>query len=234
MNQATFEAHLLRLREQQQLSPSPRFAPDAWSLQPILNDDTAQTGFDAHYIYHTAWALRRLKAINPPYHCDFGSSLYFVVMASAIVPLVFGDYRPPAFDLPDLKVVSVNLTATGLADASLPSVSCMHVVEHVGLGRYGDPIDYEGDLLAMRELKRIVAPGGSLLFVVPIGHPRIVYNAHRIYGYGQILETFTDRFDLADFALITDEGRFIPGAPSTLAESQTYGCGCFHFIARHS
>jgi len=47
----------------------------------------------------------------------------------------------------------------------------MNVVEHVGLGRYGEPLDPEGDIKAMRELRRVLAPGGSLLFVVPVGRP---------------------------------------------------------------
>ena len=63
---------------------------------------------------------------------------------------------------------------------SVQSLSCMHTVEHVGLGRYGDPIDPDGDLKAIKEIKRVLAVNGNLLFVVPIGKPKIVYNAHRI------------------------------------------------------
>jgi hypothetical protein len=59
----------------------------------------------------------------------------------------------------------------------------MHVVEHVGLGRYGDPVDAEGDRKAMRELGRVVAPGGNLLFVVPVGRERVAFNAHRVYAW---------------------------------------------------
>ncbi len=39
---------------------------------------------------------------------------------------------------------------------SVESLSCMHVVEHIGLGRYGDPMDPEGDIEAIKELKRVV------------------------------------------------------------------------------
>jgi hypothetical protein len=45
----------------------------------------------------------------------------------------------------------------------------MHVVEHVGLGRYGDPIDANGDAQAIKELKCVLWPGGVLYFVVPTG-----------------------------------------------------------------
>jgi hypothetical protein len=66
----------------------------------------------------------------------------------------------------------------------------MHVVEHVGLGSYGDSLDPNGDLKAMSELKRVLSINGNLLFVVPVGKPRVMFNAHRIYSYEQIIECF--------------------------------------------
>ena len=54
--------------------------------------------------------------------------------------------------------------------------------EHDGLGRYGDPIDPEGDLIAMREMKKILKKGGILFLSVPIGKDTVVWNLHRIYG----------------------------------------------------
>ena len=107
----------------------------------------------------------------------------------------------------------------------------MHVVEHIGLGRYGDPIDPEGDLNAMSELARVLAPGGSLLFVVPVGKPRVEFNAHRIYSPEQIRDHFGG-FDLQQFALIPDGrhqmGLVINPSPE-FANSQNYACGCFWF-----
>jgi Caenorhabditis protein of unknown function, DUF268. len=107
----------------------------------------------------------------------------------------------------------------------------MHVIEHIGLGRYGDPLDPDGDLKAISELQRVLAPEGDLLFVVPIGKPMIVFNAHRIYSYEQIAEYFSG-FELKEFALIPDnpsEGGLIHDATKEQADSQTYGCGCFWF-----
>jgi hypothetical protein len=107
----------------------------------------------------------------------------------------------------------------------------MHTVEHIGLGRYGDPLDAEGDLKAIRELSRVTAPGGNLLFVVPIGQPKIMFNAHRIYSYRQILEYFSG-LKLKEFSLVTDPGfgqDFISNASEEQADSQLYGCGCFWF-----
>jgi SAM-dependent methyltransferase len=233
MDQARFvEGFHTLVKQQEETSLPGRFNKEQWASQPILNDDTSGTAFDAHYVYHTAWAIRKVAQVAPALHVDFGSSIYFVALASAIVPVRFYDFRPPALRLPNLEVRQGDLMSLNIETASLSSVSCMHVIEHVGLGRYGDMLDYDGDLVGMRELGRVVAPGGSLLFVVPIGQPRIVYNAHRIYDYQQIINVFAGRFVLKEFSLILDSGEMISDASKELADRQGYGCGCFHFIAK--
>jgi hypothetical protein len=54
--------------------------------------------------------------------------------------------------------------------------------EHDGLGRYGDPIDPDGDLRAMNEMRSLVSPGGVLILGVPVARDAVVWNAHRLYG----------------------------------------------------
>ena len=54
--------------------------------------------------------------------------------------------------------------------------------EHDGLGRYGDKLNPEGDLEAIKKTKEILKPGGILFLAVPVGMDTIVWNAHRIYG----------------------------------------------------
>ncbi len=199
---------------------------DRW---PCLDDATDTTSFDAHYIYHPAWAARILEKTKPVNHVDISSSLHFVTIASAFVPILFCDYRPANITLPMLDCNKADLTALPFADNSIPSLSCMHVVEHIGLGRYGDPYDPQGDMKAMRELKRVLAPGGQLLFVVPVGgRARIQFNAHRIYTYAMIVAQFSE-LQLKSFALVTDAGEFIEHAATHIAAAQTYGCGCFWF-----
>ena len=83
----------------------------------------------------------------------------------------------------------------------------------------------------MAELKRVLSIRGSLLFVVPVGKPKIVFNAHRIYSYEQVIEYFSD-LKLEEFALIPDnpkEGGLIYNASKEIVDSQNYGCGCFWF-----
>lgn len=54
--------------------------------------------------------------------------------------------------------------------------------EHDGLGRYGDPMNPDGDLEAMQRMKSMLKPGGVLYLSVPLGVDKVVFNEHRIYG----------------------------------------------------
>lgn len=198
----------------------------------LIYEDSKETSFDTHYIYHPAWAARILAQIRPPYHVDISSKLDFSTIVSAFIPVRFYDYRPAQISLSNLTSEYADLLNLPFKDASIPSLSCMHVVEHIGLGRYGDAIDPEGDLKAMRELERVLSHKGTFLFVVPIGKPQIQFNAHRIYSYKQILEYFKD-LTLKEFTLIPDNAQkvgLIQNASEDESNQQAYGCGCFWFI----
>ena len=196
---------------------------------PQLYDNTSKTGFDRHYIYHPAWAARIIKKNNPQKHIDISSALSFSTIVSAFIPVDFYDYRPAELELAGLKTKSGDLMKLPFADNSVESISCMHTIEHIGLGRYGDPIDPDADLKAIKELKRVLAPGGSLLFVTPVGKPKIMYNAHRIYSYRQINEYFSD-LNLEEFSLIPEKsGPMIYNAVEADSNKEDYACGCFWF-----
>lgn len=225
---------VLAVREFRQLGavPAPRFAL-RWSDRWLhLRDATRTTAFDRHYVYHTAWAARVLARTRPERHVDVASSLYFVTSISAFIPVTFIDFRPAALGLPEIASGEGTLLALPFDSGSVESLSCMHVLEHVGLGRYGDPLDYDGDLKAVAELYRVLAPGGRLLLVVPVGgEARIQFNAHRIYTHAQVVAMNAQAI-LEEFSLIPDDGfdeGLIRDAQASQADEQRYGCGCFLF-----
>ena len=208
-----------------------RFSIPFFSVMPILFENTPFTRFDAHYVYHTAWAARKVKEIGAASHTDISSSLYFSSIVSAFMPVEFYDYRPAKLNLSGLSSSPADLTKLHFEDNSIKSLSCMHTVEHVGLGRYGDPIDPEGDIQAAKELERVVAKGGSFLFVVPIGKSQIQFNAHRIYSYKMVMDMFPE-LTLKEFSLIPDNAidkGIIYNATEEQSNKQVYGCGCFWF-----
>lgn len=210
----------------------PRFRARWRHHHAILGQWSQGHGFDRHYVYHPAWAARVLAETRPEYHVDISSTVQFCTMLSAFIPTRYYEYRSVDFGLSDLTCAVADLCRLPFEDDSLPSVSCMHVVEHIGLGRYGDPLDPNGDLTAVAELERVVAPGGSLLFVVPVGQPRLAFNANRVYSYDQVVGGFR-KLRLQEFSLIPDreeEGGLIRHASAELADRQSYGCGCFWFV----
>lgn len=230
-NGAAYLRFLRNYGELKRMSVRQRF-PLRWKDRlPCLHDKTSTTSFDHHYIYHPAWAARVLADLKPSSHIDISSSLHFCSMVSAFLPVQFYDYRPAKLLLDSLSTGAADLLNLPFADGSVASLSCMHVVEHVGLGRYGDPLDPDGDLKAIAELTRVLAVNGSLLFVVPMGRPRIMFNAHRIYSYRQVVSYFSE-LQLREFSLIPDnaqEAGLIRNASPELADAQSYGCGCFWF-----
>ena len=212
------------------LQDSGRFACNWEDRWPCLDEATTSTGFDAHYLYHTAWAARILAETKPDMHVDIGSCLRFATLVSAFVPVQYYDYRPAEITLSNLISGHADITQLPFEDNSINSLSCMHVVEHIGLERYGDPFDPQGDLKAMAELQRVLAPGGNLLFVVPLGEKaRIQYNAHRIYTQSHILSAFPN-LRLRSFTLVTDSGKFTTRAQANDITGQLYSCGCFDLI----
>ena len=220
-----------QLNDYKLLDHARRFSINDIDLLPMLHDATSTTQFDAHYVYHPAWAARIVKKINPDKHIDISSTLHFCSQLSAFIPVEFYDYRPAELSLDNLTSGKADLINLPFADESISSISCMHTIEHVGLGRYGDPLEPDADLRAITELKRVVKKGGSLLLVTPIGRPRIQFNAHRIYSFQMINDLFGE-FELADFSLVKDNNEFLSPAPPAIVADQKYGCGCFWYIRK--
>ena len=219
-----------------------RFPINFFDIFPILKEKTKTTDFDSHYVYHVAWAIRKVLEIkqkeNIEKHLDFSSSLHFSANLSAFLPVDFYDYRPANLSLSNLNSKEADLTnLNNFKDNSINSLSCMHVVEHIGLGRYGDPIDTEGDIKAINELKRICEIGGNIIFVTPVGKQRIQFNAHRIYAFKTILNLFGEDFELKEFSLVKDDHNFLENVSISEAEDivsrQNYGCGCFWFVKKN-
>lgn len=202
-------------------------------LWVCLTDKTPETDFERHYVYHLAWAARCVKEIAPKLHVDIGSRLFFPTILSAFVPTDFYDYRPADIVLSGMGSHKGDLTNLPFKDNELASVSCLHTLEHIGLGRYGDPIGANGDLTAMKELARVVAPGGSLLVAMPMGKGmRIQFNAHRIYTYESIVSYFPG-FTVRNFAYIPEESKreaLIPNATPADIKDDVMGCGCFWLV----
>lgn len=218
--------------KRQEFKTDCRFNFEASLFMPILDEATSNTNFDRHYVYHPAWAARVLKSINPVKHIDISSTLHFCSIVSTFIPVDFYDYRPANLLLSNLKSFGGDLMNLPFENDSIESISCMHTIEHIGLGRYGDQLDYDGDIKAIKELIRVTAINGNLLFVVPMDYEsKIFFNAHRKYNKHDILNLFQE-LTLQEFAFIPDDEKFgglMINPTDDLLNNAKSGCGCFWF-----
>lgn len=140
------------------------------------------------------------------------------------------DLRPLPTNVNGLKFNQGSLLALPYESGELESVSSLHVIEHIGLGRYGDPIDHQGWRKACRELQRVLRPGGHLYTSMPIGFERLEFDGHRVFDPQTIVKVF-DESTLTDFACVDDSGAYVADCDPTRFKGW-YGCGLFHFVKK--
>lgn len=195
---------------------------------PCLRDRVANTPFDGHYFYQAAWLARNLAKQPPLLHVDIGSDIRMNNVLSAFVPLEFVDYRPLDVNLSGLICSQGDLSAFDREDGSILSLSCLHVIEHIGLGRYGDNVDPDGSFRALHELSRVLAPGGRLYLSVPVGRERVCFNAHRVFHPATIANALPN-LELLTFSLVDDDSHYHEASTVEIGARQEYGCGMFVF-----
>ena len=207
-------------RQMLELSPPDR-RPHRANLQPIFGDDSGETWVEPVYFYQDSWAFERIVGRRPDRHVDVGSQHKFVALLSKVVPVTMVDIRPLTVTLDTLAFVEGSIVALPFEDASVPSVSSLCVVEHIGLGRYGDPLDPFGTEKALEELKRVVRPGGDLYVSVPIAdQTRVHFNAHRAFREDYLVQLF------APFEIV--QRRYIYGTEFVDTARGGDGVGCYH------
>lgn len=195
--------------------------PSYKHLYPCLGDDTAVTPVGAIYFYQDSWAFEKIVNRRPELHVDVGSHHKFVALLSRVVPLVMVDIRPLSLPLDSLGFRKGSILDLPYEDGSVASVSSLCVIEHVGLGRYGAPLDPFGSEKAIEELKRIVRPGGDLYLSLPLcDENRTYFNAHRAFREDYVLAL------LQPFEIV--ERRYICGREFCAQRKPGFGTGCYH------
>ena len=185
---------------------------------PRIYDKTTTTKLDPVYYLQGVWCSRKVFDHKPKSHVDIGSQAQMVGIISQFVPTTMVDIRPLSVSLPELKFIKGDITNLPFEDDSLESLSSICVIEHIGLGRYGDELDQFGTEKAISELKRVIAKNGRLYITVPVDKANKVYfNAHR---------AFTREFILNQFApLNLMEEKYIYGNEMTSSYKPELGFG---------
>lgn len=210
------------------------------SLFPCLVDFKEQGGINkGHYFHQDLLVAQKIFEKKPKNHLDIGSRIDgFVTHVASYRSLDVMDIRKINSNIKNVNFVQGDLTLIGKGEGfeKYPSISCLHTLEHIGLGRYGDRISPKAHLLAIKNLKKMLLKDGTLYISVPISkRERIEFNAHRIFKIKSILEFFSD-LKLVSFSYVDDSGNLHNENISKLDLKSDYnlnfGCGIFEFIKK--
>ena len=197
-------------------------------LYARLGEKTKTSSISTHYFYQGVWAFEKILQSRVLEHVDIGAEVNWVGVLTRITKVISIELRPLNASLDNLQTRKGSILELPFPDGTVDSLSCLHVAEHIGLGRYGDALDPSGTQKACHELSRVLSHGGNLYFSLPIGRERTVFNAHRIHYPSTILGYFSN-LELKEFSAVTDCGEYIRNADIKTFDSVKYSCGFFHF-----
>lgn len=199
------------------------FALHGRDIFPCLTDCTAITPIEPTYFLQDTWFARKIAEQRPVNHVDVGSSAKSMALVAQFVPVTLVDIRPVEIELGGFAFMRGSVLALPFIDGALASLSSLCVIEHIGLGRYGDPFDARGSEKAAAELSRVLARGGNLYVSVPVDAECCIYfNAHRAFTRDYLLALFP--------GLELMEERYIYGRSlcQGYEPSRGFGTGLYH------
>jgi SAM-dependent methyltransferase len=202
---------------------------------PVLTDKYDSSGkARGQYFYQDLYVANRIFEDQPVRHIDIGSRVDgFVAHVAAFRPIEVFDIRPSNSQVKNIHFVQADLMLfDSKLEACTDSLSCLHTIEHFGLGRYNDPIDIDGHLKGLDNMYRLLKPGGRFYFSTQIGPQIIDFNSHRIFAISYLLNYFKGKYEIERFSYIDDKDQFFVDAPLTDELIRTnagckMGCGIF-------
>lgn len=202
---------------------------------PVLGDRYAESGrMSGHYFHQDLLVAQRIFKNNPAKHIDIGSRTDgFVAHVAVFRKIEIIDIRTQTSKTENIVFRRADLMQLpeDMIDA-YDSISSLHAIEHFGLGRYGDPIDYFGYLKAVDNITKILQKGGKFYFSVPIGPQRIEFNAHRVFSVQYLMDLFKTNYKIDHFSYVNDSGDLFENVDLNEETVNvnfgcTYGCGIF-------
>ena len=204
-------------------------------MRPYFGDRFAASGnAGGHYFHQDLLVARKVFENRPSRHLDIGSRVDgFVAHVASFREIEVCDVRPQRSTARNIRFRQADLSDEGawpLIDYC-DSISSLHAIEHIGLGRYGDPVDYLGHVRALSNIWRALQPNGKFYFSVPMGSQRVEYDGQRVFQLEYLL-TLLDRYVVDSFSYVADDGDLHENAPLDKASIESsfgckYGCAIF-------
>lgn len=187
-----------------------------------------------HYFHQDLLVASHIYAAKPKRHIDVGSRIDgFVAHVAAFREIEVLDIRPlPSCNHPNIVFRQMDFSSeAALGCGHADSVSCLHTLEHFGLGRYGDPVNPKGHLQGFANLLRLLSPDGTLYLSFPIAYKsRVEFNAHRVFAPDELFTwPGAEKLRLVRFDFVDDAGLLFRDASiGEVKNSRTeYGCGIY-------
>jgi len=170
---------------------------DKVTLSPCLHDKFADAGVTkSEYFWQDLLVARLVYQQKPERHVDVGSRIDgFVSHIASFMNVEVFDVRPVSTIVPGISFRKADIMDSDLisrlsvgAESYCRSLSCLHAIEHFGLGRYGDPISSAGYVRGISNLSRLLEENGILYLSTPIGRQRVEFNANWVFDPRIIIE----------------------------------------------
>ncbi len=214
-------------------------ASEKLELFPILSEFEDSAGvMSGHYFHQDLFVARKIFKAQPNKHFDIGSRIDgFVAHVASFMPIDIFDVRHLESKVPGINFVQADFMREQALNDRVESLSCLHTLEHFGLGRYGDSIDPTGHLKGFQNLVDLLDPEGVLYLSFPISNrERVEFNAHRVFHPESVFSwPGSEKLQLEEFSWVDDHGDFHESSSTRLAidANLTYGCGIYIFRKAH-
>lgn len=206
------------------------------TLMPCLNDWNAEGGqVCTEYFCQDLYVAQKIFRANPTLHVDIGSRIDgFVAHLASFRSVEVFDIRPLSLNIAGIEFRQLDLMDPGnIPENYCDSISCLHALEHFGLGRYGDPINVFGHIAGLKTIAHLLKPQGLFYLSLPIGRERIEFNSHRVFDPSTIVSLGEkNNLKLKEFSWITPKGILKKNINITLLPelgNHDYNLGVFIF-----
>jgi Caenorhabditis protein of unknown function, DUF268 len=209
-------------------------------LVPCLHDWHEEGGTtNNEYFWQDLQVARKIFAAKPEKHVDIGSRVDgFVAHVASFREIEVFDIRPITTIIPGVIFTQADLMSSAMTITDYcDSLSCLHALEHFGLGRYGDPIDQKGYESGICNMARILRSGGIFYLSVPVGAERVEFNAQHVFDPKTIVNVAEkNQLLLHEFSLFSTASGLVE-MDTTLEDltaigKNRYGLGIFTFIKK--
>lgn len=207
-------------------------------LVPCLHDWYEEAGSAKdEYFWQDLLVAKLIFKNNPTRHVDIGSRVDgFVAHVASYREIEIFDVRPITTIIPGIVFKQADLMnpMSGMTNYC-DSLSCLHALEHFGLGRYGDPVDPHGFKSGLINMTQLLKKDGIFYLSVPVGHDRVEFNANRVFDPRIIVNlAHNNSLRIIDFTVILPGGNVekmgITESDFTKIANMRYALGIFTFV----